>query len=158
MKNLLFVFLATLLLFFCSTNTTGPADDVLLGGEYIVIMVDDFALIDLKGDPLQINSITINEDTLTISVSYSGGCEQHNFDLFAAKAIMKSLPVQAQLILAHDANGDNCEAWITQTLDFNLSPLKEEYQKSYSQNGSMFLRIATASDSTTYKPWPLYTF
>ncbi len=124
-----------------------------------IIMIDDFTLIDLIGDPLQINSVSIFGDNLTISVSYSGGCKEHDFGLFAGRAFMESNPVQAQLIFAHNAHGDECEAWITKTLNFNLSPLKDVYKNNYgSGKGSIYLRIATASDSTIYKPMPLYSF
>ncbi len=90
-----------------------------------IIIVDDFALIDLAGDPLQINSVSINNDFLSISVSYSGGCEEHDIELFAGRTFMESNPVQSQLILAHNAHKDACEAWITETLSFNVAPLKE---------------------------------
>ncbi|NOG47772.1 MAG: hypothetical protein HND50_21215 [Calditrichaeota bacterium] len=123
-----------------------------------IIIVDDLALIDLKGDPVQLNSVSISDDILSLSVSYSGGCEEHEFGLFAGKAFMKSNPVQAQVILAHDGNGDSCEAWITETLNFNLSPIKKVYQNSYGASGSMYLRISTASDSTVFQPMPLYLF
>jgi len=98
---------------------------VALTGFKNIIIIDDFALIDLKGDPLQINSVSVFGDNLQISVSYSGGCKEHEFGLFAGRAFMKSNPVRSQLILAHNANNDSCEAWITETLSFNLQPLKK---------------------------------
>jgi len=131
---------------------------VALTGFKNIIIIDDFALIDLKGDPLQINSVSVFGDNLQISVSYSGGCKEHEFGLFAGRAFMKSNPVRSQLILAHNANNDSCEAWITETLSFNLQPLKKIYQNSYGNSGSIYLRIATAADSTTYDPMPLYSF
>ena len=61
-------------------------------------------------DAYTINAATLQDDTLTINVSYSGGCETHAFTLVAEERFLESLPVQLRVSLAHNANGDTCEA------------------------------------------------
>ena len=50
----------------------------------------------------------IDGDTLQLTVSYSGGCEEHEFKLVAWNYFLESNPVQAHVLLAHNANGDLC--------------------------------------------------
>ena len=85
---------------------------------------------------------SITGDVLTLSVSYSGGCESHDFTFITSGVFLESNPVQLQAILAHDANGDSCEAWVTETYHFNISPLKTRYQKAYrTETGTIVLGI-----------------
>lgn len=63
-----------------------------------------------------LNSINLVGNILTLNVSYSGGCEEHVFELV--------LGTQTDLYLSHNANGDRCEAYLTENLKFDLSPIK----------------------------------
>ncbi len=74
---------------------------------------------------------SVQGDYLTLRVSYSGGCAVHHLDLVAFGGWMESSPVRIQAFLSHDANGDQCEAWITRDVTFDLRPLKRAYQESY---------------------------
>ena len=85
---------------------------------------------------------SITGDVLTLNVSYSGGCESHDFTLITSGVFLESNPVQLQAVLAHDANGDSCEAWVTETYHFNVSALKARYQKAYrTETGTIVLGI-----------------
>ena len=44
---------------------------------------------------------------------------------------MESDPVQTQLVVYHDANGDSCEAIERATLTYDLTPLEQAYEQSY---------------------------
>lgn len=97
---------------------------------------------DLKSEPKQIkiqesveakdyyklNNIEIEDGALVLNVSYSGGCEQHFFDLVWKGGFYESIPPQADLFLVHDANGDGCEALITKSLRFDLKIFDTEEQ------------------------------
>ena len=96
-------------------------------------------------DKYTLNTASINEDTLTINVSYSGGCEKHEMTLVASDTFLESFPVQLPVSLAHNANGDACEAWLTEDLNFDLTPIKTMYQKAYQQEaGTIILRLKDA--------------
>lgn len=85
----------------------------------------------LEKDTYTFRSIELDEDTLTLDISSSGGCQNHSFDLTWAGGFFESLPVQVDLHLYHDANNDSCEALLMKTLQFDLTPIKESYEETY---------------------------
>lgn len=82
-------------------------------------------------DPLTIQSATITGDVLHATVNFGGGCARHRIALLIGHVFLESHPVQVHARLAHDANGDMCEALLTRTLTFDLTPLKRRYRASY---------------------------
>ena len=82
-------------------------------------------------DPFVLNDAAITADTLSLNLSYAGGCARHEFTLVASESFLESDPVQLPLSLAHDANGDSCEAWLTRDYAFDLSLLRERYRQAY---------------------------
>ena len=98
-------------------------------------------------DEYALNSATITDDTLNISVSYSGGCENHQFTLVASDTFLESFPVQLHVSLVHNANGDTCEAYPTENYRFDITPIKTMYQEAYQQEaGIIILRLKDAPD------------
>ncbi len=83
------------------------------------------------GDLYQLDGAVVDKDALSVTVSYSGGCEEHEFTLVALNYFMESNPVQAEIYLAHEDNDDACEAFPTEELVFDLSPLRVEYERLY---------------------------
>ncbi len=99
-------------------------------------------------DEYVINTATIENDILHINVSYTGGCETHEFTLVAEPRFLESFPVQLRVSLAHNANSDTCEDSITEDHQFDLTPLKEVYQKGYrTDQGTIVLRLKEAPPS-----------
>ncbi len=96
----------------------------LIQGKDHVQMIDvqDTALI--KKDVVNFNSVSLDNDRLKFSLSYSGGCMHHVIELFALKAIEKTNPARVTVRLSHNANNDPCEAYITKDHEFDLAPLK----------------------------------
>ena len=85
----------------------------------------------LGDDDYVFNSATIIGDTLTISVSYSGGCRAHVFTLVIAASFVESSPVRLPAVLRHDANGDTCEAFPTESYAFDLALVRARYRAVY---------------------------
>lgn len=75
-------------------------------------------------DPADLNEASITEDTLHLSLSFSGGCATHRFDLLVLEGIMESAPPRAHAVLAHDDKDDACDAYLTETITFDLTPIK----------------------------------
>lgn len=96
----------------------------------------------------------IENDTLRVRVSYTGGGKAHEFSLIAWNYFLESYPVQAEILLSHNANGDSCEAVIKKTLAFDLSPLKNEYRRMYPNDSAnkMILRLKDPSQPEGYLP------
>jgi len=152
-------FYAIYLLLFCLLVFLGCATEPDIDSKTVFVSSTDTLLDDTQvwgkltfDDPTRnvwgtddyvVNSLpSITGDVLTLNVSYSGGCEAHEFTLVTSGVFLESNPVQLQAILAHNANGDNCEAWITETYHFNLSALKTRYQKAYrTETGTIVLGI-----------------
>lgn len=63
------------------------------------------------GDAYTVRSAALDGDTLRAVVRYSGGCEDHTFERRS-----QSDGQRAELWFVHDANGDLCEALVTDTL------------------------------------------
>ena len=98
-------------------------------------------------DPFTLNSAAVADDMLTVSVSYSGGCRDHEFHLHKADSFMESDPVQLRITLIHDGNGDRCLAWITEQHSFDLSDIKARWQAAYRrESGVVQLRLRDAVD------------
>ena len=54
---------------------------------------------------------------------------------------MASDPVQANIYLQHYANGDACEAYLADSLKFDLTPIKQLYRDHYLPGGEIILNV-----------------
>lgn len=123
-----------------SVDDVNPDEIFYTGAVFIGDAGDRFGT-----DEYTLNSATITDDTLNISVSYSGGCEDHQFTLVVSDTFLESFPVQLHASIAHNANGDTCEAYPTDNYRFDLTPIKTLYQNAYRQEaGTIILRIKNA--------------
>ena len=59
--------------------------------------------------------ISVSSDSLRVTVSYGGGCAAHTFELRSRGADSR------EVWLVHDANGDTCEALLTERLAFPIA-------------------------------------
>jgi hypothetical protein len=123
-----------------------------------VIPVNDIYTLEMNTDPVTIDSAKTGNLTLVLFVSYSGGCATHEFQLYAENSFAESAVPQAYLYLGHNANGDNCEAWIQETLTFDLQPLTEIYRDQYRGNGPMYLRISAPDATEPVQPLLYFEF
>jgi hypothetical protein len=96
-----------------------------------------------KKDTYFINKSRVEKTNLFLTVTYSGGCKEHNFELVAWNYfVMKPNEIQADILLSHDSNSDSCKAIIKKELCFDLSPLNSEYHKFFqSTTGTMVLLL-----------------
>ena len=103
---------------------------------------------DLQSDPFALNTAAVTGNILTVSVSYSGGCRNHEFVLTAADSFLESSPVQLPMVLTHEDNDDPCEAYPTRQLRFDLTPIRERYQAAYGkESGNVVLLLHPAPDT-----------
>lgn len=110
-----------------------------------VIELGDEDLDTFANDPLIIHDISLQGDCLNLMVSYSGGCQHHEFQLFFTGEDSTEADT-AILELRHDANNDMCEAALSKELQFNLNSLKEKgYTKfqvnAFLENGETYSEI-----------------
>jgi hypothetical protein len=76
--------------------------------------------INLTSDAFKLEEAIVSGDTLIVTVSFGGGCKEHEFEVYANGMWMKSLPPKMALRLVHRAHEDNCRSYITQTRKFLL--------------------------------------
>ncbi len=157
MKSLLFFVILTILavsftgLTGCNKDQSTASNLTGDSGELIIVDISDpFDPDDVQIDPFEINETRVTGDILTLSVSYSGGCQSHQLKLYSTRAVMESLPPQASAWLSHNGNGDMCEAYITEEVTFNLSELKDR------EHGSLLLRLHPYRQQTPIEPLILY--
>lgn len=79
--------------------------------------------------PYTTTSASIDGDVLGVGVQYSGGCEEHEFFLYGPTTIPDGDPANITLFLIHESNKDFCEALISETRQFDLTPLKNRWQE-----------------------------
>ena len=130
------------------------SDDVAadIAKRLALVVTDPEATVGLGTDRYVLRAAAITRDLLVVTVSYSGGCADHVFALDASGAFLESDPVQLEVALAHNANGDPCKAWLTQDYLFPLAPLKTRYQEEYQQDsGAIVLRLAGAPSDLVYE-------
>ncbi len=116
------------------------------------VVTDPKAAEGLGTDKYQLDTATLEGDTLVVTVSYGGGCKEHLFALDASRAFMESDPVQLQVSLRHDAKGDPCQRWVTEDYTFDLSPLETRYQEAYGQDsGTIILQLEGFSEELRFE-------
>ncbi|MFX0183100.1 MAG: hypothetical protein ACFE95_08480 [Candidatus Hodarchaeota archaeon] len=116
------------------------------------IILDGSSYENAPRDNVTFNQISLNGDRLIIDLSYGGGCRNHNFSLIGSNVFKESNPVRTDIVLSHDANDDPCEAWLTEKLYFDLSPLKEAYQDAYLlSSGSIIILLEGAESEILYE-------
>ena len=102
-------------------------------------------------DEYVINAAIVQDEILHINVSYTGGCETHTFTLVAEPMFLESFPVQLRVSLAHNANGDTCKESLTEDYSFDITPIKEVYQKDYrTDEGTIVLRLKDGPPSDLF--------
>ncbi len=75
-------------------------------------------------DPVTIDGAGISGDQLTVDLGFGGGCEAHDLGLCWDGSVAESYPAQVWLAVAHDAHGDSCEAWLSETMTVDISALQ----------------------------------
>ncbi len=94
-------------------------------------------------DPYNILSAKVSGNIMTLDVSYSGGCEKHNFDLIGSAFIMKSLPPKRGIKLYHKSNNDSCRELVRETISFDITDFAYV-------NGEIILNLEHYTESISY--------
>ena len=155
MKPFVIISLLALITFSCNNTPAEPEDNLLSEiiltrsfSEYSDFVSNRSAE---SSDPFVLDSVIFNCDSISITVSYSGGCKKHTFEIIWSETFSDTEPPQTGIIIIHNSNGDACEAYITETLTFSVSDLAENlcFDSLYV---SVFNGYTTA-DSTSSGGW-----
>ncbi|MBT3206965.1 MAG: hypothetical protein HN704_16435 [Bacteroidetes bacterium] len=92
----------------------------------------------------KIKNARINDEILSISVAYKGGCGQHNFDVVFNGMYAKSLPVKAALYIKHEAINETCERDTSEEIKFDISKIQ------YPRDTTVIINIFSYSPQLRY--------
>lgn len=144
-----------------------PQENYLAGIE-VKTIVTDISLTDaviitdlppdsIELDPFDLRYVYAENDSLLVHIKYSGGCEEHGFELYMSPPVFaESNPVQADLYLRHDAAGDVCRALINRELKFDLRPIARLYQDMYGHLDPIQVNVYYYRDSYGQKKSDIY--
>lgn len=122
-----------------------PIDDI----ESIII--DNTGFENAAQDPYDIHNVSVNMGLIHFTIGYSGGCKNHSFQLYAKEEFMESDPVQVDIMLSHDDKDDLCEAYVRDTIVFDLTALKQKWQNEYQkQSGTIIMHIENHTEAIRY--------
>jgi len=134
MKNqLIFLPIFIMLVIGCRNNgqrsdsTTAPAPVAKIETPAMRAIITDAEMATRKFNiDFTVTRWEVSADTLIVGVQYSGGCKTHDWRIYFSGAIMKSLPAQAMLQLAHiNDDDDPCRTLIKDTLKFDLTSIRQ---------------------------------
>jgi len=110
----------------CAVQANGPSAAEEAPDIPGITKVDpDTKIDDIPSDPFSMKKVTVEGGVMRIYVSYAGGTEDHDFTLYWNGIVARSYPGKTAVVLKHDANGDNAEALITETLQFDLAEMSK---------------------------------
>lgn len=132
------------------------------GNGILVAFGDDLSV--YPEDDWELVSGEVVADSLRLEVQYSGGCADHDFWLLAVHG-WTPLPdgsvvrkVGVDLLLPHEDHDDACDALLTRTLQFDLSPLGDAFRREFgAAPGGILLQLTDGRDgfATYVFDWPV---
>jgi hypothetical protein len=135
-------------------NFLNQSDQANLSNDHLgiqQILLNESIFKSAPRDQVTFKGITLDQDRLSLEVSYGGGCKDHIFVLIGSDVFMESHPVQTNIVLSHNANNDMCEALLMKDMVFDLSPLKESYQDAYqASSGTIRIHLEGALEELIY--------
>ena len=131
-------------------NGSSLKDANILGANNAQIVIDETKLNSIESDEFAISSASVQNDSLKVVVQYGGGCGLATFELITDGAFMESDPVQLNVTLSFD-DKDDCEAYITKEISFDLRNLAQHYQNSYQlSTGTIIIHLQNYSGELIY--------
>jgi hypothetical protein len=119
--------------------------DIIDGSEpvsYPQVRITDISPSSIHIAPFFLDTVTVTTDTISLDIGYGGGCQPHYFFLYMSpSAFMESHPVQANIYLRHVDNDDMCEAYIQESVAFDLRPMADLYWQEYGQYDPIVLNV-----------------
>lgn len=87
---------------------------------------------------------------LVVPVSYSGGCEDHEFPVCFDEFMEGGNNLRVQINIGHNGNGDRCEAELSQDLNIDLEPLILRWEEQPNHGDSLDITVTNFRGVLTY--------
>jgi hypothetical protein len=101
-------------------------------------------------DPFVVLEASIDGDVLYATVSYSGGCFEHDFGYCWDGQFNESLPVQVNTTISHEGHDDPCLSEPVETISLNLLPLRVAFNEYYGPTGTIAINLGGWPQSLAY--------
>ncbi len=108
------------------------------------MLLEEEPFLPIASDIYDLDTAWVSGNCLHITVMYSGGCGETDFQLYYNNRIMKSYPPQTNLFLSFTDN-DPCRAVVKDTLSFDLSPFE-----AMARAGGVYLNISGHNRSVMF--------
>ncbi len=92
-------------------------------------------------DNVSISDAWLDGDELHATLTYSGGCGDHDFDPCWNGMWLKSDPMQVDLAIVHNANGDMCKALLTEEHVFDVSTIAADTLGAWPGEDGVWLNV-----------------
>lgn len=109
------------------------------------LIIDEGFVPPRENAAFEVDGMEMIGSELHLRVTYSGGCEEHQFNLYFNKQYAKSYPPQATLFLEHIDNNDRCRAMITKEIVFDLTGIE------YPGTSELVIRLNNTDKKLSYK-------
>ena len=96
-----------------------------------VINVPFFDINDIPMDTYNIDTAYIVKGNLHTTINYAGGCENHLFCLYKQEVLCVNSACNINFALSHNSNNDGCEAYLIESLCFDISNFLGEENNLY---------------------------
>lgn len=106
----------------CKTKKNAMADEFSISEQEMKITAEIGSTKEVS-DPFEIKSCEIKGNTMLMTITYRGGCDNHLFKVLGNPAIMKSLPPIRSVQVFHKDKGDECNDIITKDLIIDIHEL-----------------------------------
>lgn len=96
------------------------------------------------GNTVDVVGAEIEGDLLSLTVQHGGGCEEWTYTVcWPDQMFLESDPVQVNLeLLATTPQPDMCDAFITETVEQDLTPLRDHWRDAYqAESGTIVIHI-----------------
>ena len=123
MKPLLIISSLAIILISCSSskNIFIRKEKKVEKKETIIYKKAELGKYPSQSDQVDILDVKISGNVMTLKIGYKAGCKNHEFSIIGSQMISKSLPPIRNIQLIHDSNDENCETYVTQNLEYDIS-------------------------------------
>ena len=80
-------------------------------------------------NPIQIMSVKLSANLLTLDIKYTGGCIEHDFQMIGSASIAKSMPPIRFIELIDTTTNDDCKKVTFETITIDISDLSIKKSK-----------------------------
>jgi hypothetical protein len=88
------------------------------------VRIDPKLNFEARTAPFSIGFVEQRGDFFAFTVSYSGGCAEHGFDLVSRGDFSATYPPEVRITLQHDDKGDRCRSMVDEKRYFDMTNLK----------------------------------